>query len=176
MRVRFIRRLSVCLFFLMAGCFLLARACFAVPRTQQYNELIGVAEGKVSDSAESAVPVVARPGVEYRAQEFRDPFEKAIKEPQAQAATQAAANATRRGSEDFIRNLKLQGTILGGRFPQAIINNNVVKVGDIISGARILNIDEKGVSLFLDNRIYNISSPAATTQIAPPKTIKGGNE
>jgi len=99
-----------------------------------------------------------RPNVEYTADGLRDPFEDYL-------IIEEAAPALQEGLKQEVSlplpSLSIQGIIWGGRFPQAIINNKVVKVGDTIEGARITDINKNGVLVFFENREYNLSSPAA---------------
>jgi hypothetical protein len=54
--------------------------------------------------------------------------------------------------------LKIEGLVWGGRLPQAIINQKVVKIGDIIEGAQIVDINREGVTLIFNNSQYNLPS------------------
>jgi hypothetical protein len=57
--------------------------------------------------------------------------------------------------------LKVQGVIWGGNFPQAIVNNKVLKVGDTVEGVEIKSIDKKGITVLFEGSESTISSPAA---------------
>jgi hypothetical protein len=56
-----------------------------------------------------------------------------------------------------------------------IINNKVLKIGDIIEGARISSINKEGVILFYGNREYSLSSPAAASNSDIKEKSQGGN-
>jgi len=56
----------------------------------------------------------------------------------------------------------LQGLVWGGDFPQAIINNKMVKIGDTIEGVEVVAIGKEGVTLVYANKKYNLSSPSMT--------------
>lgn len=108
--------------------------------------------------AEKAVPQekIKRPLLEYKAGNFRDPFQPPV-----------LGDIVKKGKveggqmpETPPPSLTMQGVIWGGRFPQAIINNKVVKAGDAIEGARIISIDKDGATLFFKDRQYNLASPA----------------
>ncbi len=60
--------------------------------------------------------------------------------------------------------LVIQGLLWGGEFPQAIINNKVVKIGDTIEEARIVEINKNGVILLFAGRKFplSISAPLAS--------------
>ena len=107
--------------------------------------------------AEKILPeVLKRPYLEYNAERFRDPFRDFLPQgvafeelPQGSQAQLSAAN------ESLSPLLNVQGLIWGGSFPQAIINNEVIKAGDTIEGVRIIAIDKDGVTGFFNGRQYN---------------------
>jgi hypothetical protein len=72
--------------------------------------------------------------------------------------------------------LKVQGLIWGGNIPQAIINGNVVAVGDVVNEARIEAIDRSGITVFFDKRSYTIFSPAQKTLDGLEKRTQGGDK
>ena len=51
--------------------------------------------------------------------------------------------------------------IWGGSFSQAIINNKVLKIGEIIDGVRITEISKNGIVVLFDNQLYKLASPAS---------------
>jgi hypothetical protein len=55
----------------------------------------------------------------------------------------------------------VQGVIWGGIMPQAIINNKIVNIGDVIEGAEVIEISKKGVTLLYKKRKYTLPSPAS---------------
>jgi hypothetical protein len=98
---------------------------------------------------------IVRPHIEYETKDLRDPFQSPEKK---EDATEQISQ-----EEDNIQplpSLTIQGIVWGGSLPQAIINNKVVKVGDMIEEARIISINKDGVTVFFGNREYNLSSPA----------------
>ena len=56
--------------------------------------------------------------------------------------------------------LSVQGMIWDSSMPQAIINNKIFKVGDIIEGAKIVTIDQSGVSLVFRRKPFKVKSTA----------------
>jgi hypothetical protein len=56
-------------------------------------------------------------------------------------------------------NFKVQGVIWGGNFPQAIINNKILRVGDLIDGAEIASIEKEGITLNFAGRLANLATP-----------------
>lgn len=123
---------------------------------------------KELEEAEKKAPpeAIVRPSVEYNAQNLRDPFQVLTTEETEEGERLSQMEETPPP------NLTVQGVIWGASFPQAIINNKVVKVGDTIDGARVVNIDKDGVVVFFEGRQYNLPSPAAKT--LPNKKPQGG--
>jgi len=110
--------------------------------------------------------VIERPKREYRADDLRDPFigyEEKQEEP---------AQASSAPKEKPLPTLKIQGIIWGGRIPQAIINNKVVKMGDVIEGVKVVNINKDGVIVLFEDKEHNLSSPVTTHS----KDTKGGKD
>ena len=56
--------------------------------------------------------------------------------------------------------LVVNGLIWGGKFPQAIINHKVVKVGDEIEGAKVKQISRDGVVILFSSRTVTLPPPA----------------
>jgi len=57
--------------------------------------------------------------------------------------------------------LSVQGLVWGGSIPQAIINDQVVKIGDTIAGVSVTNISKAGIKVVFDNQEYDLPSPAS---------------
>jgi len=53
-----------------------------------------------------------------------------------------------------VLNLKISGIMLDQNIPTAIINSKVVKIGDIISGKTIVDIEKETVILMEDGDLY----------------------
>lgn len=103
-----------------------------------------------------------RPKVEYKAEGLKDPFQPYIiflgerKAEEGQPVT---------GTFLSPPTLIVQGIIWGGKFPQAIINERVVKVGDTIEGIKVMQINEEGVTVVFGEQKYILSSPAASEKL-----------
>jgi hypothetical protein len=63
--------------------------------------------------------------------------------------------------EKIAPDLVVQGLIWGSSLPQAIINNKVVKVGDVIQGADIIDISKEGVLVLFAGTEYKLSTKPA---------------
>lgn len=94
--------------------------------------------------------------VEYKADNLRDPFSK--KEQQEYAKKQVKEETVQK---EPLPPLEIQGVVWGGVFPQTIINNKVLKIGDVIEGVRIVDIGKDGVTIFFNAEQHKLSSPAA---------------
>jgi len=136
---------SVSIFFPLTG------RIFAAPK--QF-ELMQEAVKQEKDT-QSEFPII-RPKVEYKADTLEDPFVEPF------ISSGAAVDTSFTGAS--LSNFTVQGLIWGGNFPQAIINNKVLKVGDTIEDARVISIDKTGVSLFYNERQYRLSTGSGSNQ------------
>jgi len=100
---------------------------------------------------------IERPVFEYESSKLRDPFKTyLVKEPEA--VLQEDGEVLK--PELDLSKLDVQGVIWGGKIPQAIINSQVLTIGDLIEGAEILSIDKKGVTLGFYGAIFDLAAPA----------------
>lgn len=112
---------------------------------------------------------IERPYIQYNGENFRDPFQSSItkEEEISSAVSPETSEKTAIISESSLPPLTVQGIVWGGTFPQAIINNKVVKIGDTIKTAieseeiSIIGIDKDGITVSFQNIQYKLSSPAA---------------
>ena len=95
-----------------------------------------------------------RPKVDYSAQELRDPF-------MGKDGQSGIDEEGKPVEKKPLPALTVQGVIWGGNFPQAIINNKVLKVGDTIEGVKIKAIAKEGITVLFEGSESAISSPAA---------------
>ncbi len=96
------------------------------------------------------VDVIAnRPVQNYIKGESRDPFHGLIEE---------SSNA-KGVVETPMPTLNVQGVVWGTSLPQAIINGQVIKIGDTIEKARIIDINKDGVVIFFGGREHTVLSP-----------------
>lgn len=98
--------------------------------------------------------------IEYKSEDLRDPFEK--EQPKGQIET------------SLLPSLQVQGMVWGGSFPQAIINNKVVRIGDTVEGAQIINITKDSVTVFFGNRQYNLSTSSPVSSEGPRQGPRQG--
>jgi hypothetical protein len=118
-------------------------------------------------SKRSPEEIIERPKIEYTAQDKRDPF-------QVQVFLDDESEKPVSINDPIVTPpmLTVQGLIWGTGLPQAIINNKVLKVGDIIEGCKIVSIEKEGISIFYQGRPFNIGAPASAGSLS--KTPQGG--
>lgn len=97
------------------------------------------------------------PQVSYTAKEYLSPFKLALPEKIEQAQPIYPVLDNIEAPPVF----ELQGIVWGGRYPQAIINNSVVKAGGRIGGAEVLAINKDKVELLYQDKVIIISSQEA---------------
>jgi hypothetical protein len=100
--------------------------------------------------------IIIKPDISYSAVNLPDPFKSLI---QLEKPDTTEKNAPADVVE--LPELKVQGIFWGADFPQAIINNKVVKAGDIVSKAQIISIEKDAITVFFANRQFKLSSPAS---------------
>lgn len=118
--------------------------------------------------------IKARPNLEYKASDLRDPFQEYPIEEEKKIEAIPQVEAPKQEEVVTPPALTIQGIIWGGRFPQAIINNKVVKIGDIIEEAQVSGISKEGVVITFKNRQFNLSSPAAVNLESVKRKSEGG--
>ena len=84
--------------------------------------------------------------VEYTSRDLRDPF----KSPFEMAKGELPESTMGAG----LSHLKVQGMVWNSVMPQAIINNTVIKIGELIEGAEILDIRKEGIYVLYEGRLY----------------------
>ncbi len=116
--------------------------------------------GLISDNKNIPEEIV-RPNVEYKAQGLRNPFEQPalVSEPD-----NVEGGIIIKPEAGELAQLTVQGIIWGGNLPQAIINNKVVKVGDVLEGAEIVDINKEGVTVLFAGIDYKLTTLSAITK------------
>jgi hypothetical protein len=111
---------------------------------------------------------VERPKIEYTAGELVDPFQPLeLKKEEPKKPLEAVVKAPRpKVREVPFPALKVQGLIWGGRLPQAIINNKIVTIGDIIEGASVESIEKERITLVIEGDEFNIPTPSAEAVVS----------
>jgi len=109
--------------------------------------------------------VVLRPVIEYSSEDLRDPFSNLFqlaKEKKEQSIQASQESIDPQRPKPNLENFKVQGVIWGSKFPQAIINNKILGVGDLIDGVEIVSIEKKGVALSFGGMVANLAAPGNT--------------
>lgn len=125
---------------------------FIAPVFAQMKDIRQLEESEPGSNVASQV-AITRPKVEYNADNFKDPFS---------GGAQLTGAPTEVSAEQVsLPELTVQGVVWGGKFPEAIMNNKVVKTGDTIEGVRVISIDKDGVTVFFEGKQVKVPSPAA---------------
>jgi len=98
----------------------------------------------------SEAPICA--SVQYTARGLRDPFKSPF---EMQVTPVVEERRPEQPSIEYgLSHLTVQGMVWGSDNPQAIINNKVTRIGEIIDGAEILEIRREGVYVLYEGRQY----------------------
>jgi hypothetical protein len=124
-----------------------------------------------SAAKEPTLKALLRPSLDYDAGNEKDPFGEAPEQPKSQGKDAQTGTAALP-----LPSMNIQGLIWGGKFPQAIINGKVVKIGEVIEGAQIIEINKEGVVLSYDNRNYTLRSPAISKLENMQNRLQGGQD
>jgi type II secretory pathway component PulC len=159
-------KVIVSLFIAAFSCWVFTSHLFAADLDSVKEEL-EKQQDSGSDSGGSGI--IQRPNVEYASEGLRDPFQGSIrKEDSSNKETPVEVTQAERP----LPSLTIQGVVWGGDFPQAIINNKVVKAGDNIEGAQIIEINKDNIILFYANQQYKL--PLLHSGQGSDKKPKGG--
>ena len=101
---------------------------------------------------------IARPKIEYKPEKLRDPFASYLLKEAPPQEIKGVDQELMPQEEVKIdtSSIMVQGTIWGN-IPMAIINDNVLSVGDQINGGKIIKIDKKGVTIDFSGQIVDLS-------------------
>ena len=155
-------KLYISVLLALAAGIILPKPCFADKTLRQIEEIDKLTNPVV-------VQPIKRPSLFYSSDNLRDPFQENIRDEEENSFRPTSNEVQQRPPD-----LAIQGIIWGGKIPQAIINNSVVKAGDTISGARILEITKNGVTVFYNNTNFDLSSPAADNLKSLDDKSRGG--
>jgi hypothetical protein len=103
---------------------------------------------------------VTWPIVKYESSYLRDPFQNPMEE---MVTRNISIEPDLPQIKPELTHLHVQGMIWGTNRPQAIINGQVVRQGDVIEGAEVLDVQKEGVYvLYMGNRY--VLTPVAPIQ------------
>jgi hypothetical protein len=151
---------------LLAGALLMAGVFFCcgvacAERQAPYEKITKSYEGSDQSSLDAQAPI-SRPSVEYTSDDLRDPFQGVNTKP-------AASRDLDKMTVKELPKMTVQGIMWGGMFNQAIINNKVVKAGDLIEGAQVISIEKSKIILLFENSKYTLSVVGEPKPQGPPK-------
>lgn len=147
--------------FLIVNLLILGVLNFNAEATSELKEIERLTEMERAKPEEKIV----RPEVEYIAGGYRNPFKKLIEKTDIKSEVNQAAQKPKQEEMPPPPWFTVQGIVWGGDFPQAIIDNKVVKAGDSIEGYLIKDISKEGVTLLFKGFEYKLSSPATGGKI-----------
>lgn len=97
--------------------------------------------------------------VKYTSEKLPDPFLSPF-EIEALSKTQVEIKTEELEiSQEELEGFQVTGVVWGSKLPQAIINENVVRVGEIINGASIVDITKEGVYVVYEEKKYLLRTP-----------------
>jgi hypothetical protein len=116
---------------------------------------ISVVHGQEAAAEKNEEAVIAT--VAYTSESLRDPFEGYIvKESAPLSVTQLQAE------DNFTPPpITISGITWGSSFPQAIVNNKVVKAGDFVGEAQVVIISKEGVVFSYKKQHFSVPAPGA---------------
>ncbi|MFH1201947.1 MAG: hypothetical protein V1674_03535 [Candidatus Omnitrophota bacterium] len=105
--------------------------------------------------------------VEFNPSTNRDPFTSLL--PKEKPIEQPTVIAPGTREEVIVApKLNIQGLVWGAKFPQAIIENKVVKIGDKIDESEIVEIKKDGIVITYKGKLFTLQtqgpSPGRSTE------------
>ena len=97
------------------------------------------------------LPLARAKAVEYTSQGLRDPFRSPFETLRPDDRSELPEDTP---LQYGLAHLRVQGLVWGTSMPQAIINNTVVRVGEVIGGAEVLDIRKEGVFVLYEGQQY----------------------
>lgn len=124
------------------------------------------------DASATSVPTEAgTPSrVQYTADSFRDPLISLLPSESSTASQPKPVPTSPLGIHPPA--LTIQGFIWGGPRPQAVIDGDVYDVGETVGGARIVAIDQQGVTVDVQGSIFQLTA----TLPGANKFVGGNND
>lgn len=108
----------------------------------------------VEESYPVDIQLIKRPRVVYDAGNLRDPFITTFKEEEIIEVSGAPVE-----EKVALPPLEVQGIVSGPNFSQAIVNGKILKIGDTIENANIIDIDKEKVVVLFKSKQFTLSSP-----------------
>jgi len=103
-------------------------------------------------SAEPQTKIGDWRGLEYTARPLRDPFESPF---ELMAVPLVKEEIEEESTIKYgLTNLRVQGMVWGTSMPQIIINDTILRIGEVIEGAEILSIRKEGTYVLHEGNQY----------------------
>ena len=137
---------------------LLPRASGRVP-TMHGVTVTKPAEPSPTAARSAAGTPLVRPSDQtiYTAHDLRDPLLSLLPEPPKPEATSQGQQPTAAATHPKPLTLLLRGIIWGGPEPQAIVNDEVYGVGDVVEGAAITAIRQEGITVEIEGQARQVA-------------------
>lgn len=103
---------------------------------------------------------ILRPLVVNEVAELNNPFFNSIEEAIKKETVNESPVIKEGNAVKSLPAYTIQGVIWGTELPLAIINNKVLKIGDMLDEAKIENIDKNGVVVSLKGNLFTLNAPA----------------
>jgi len=120
-------------------------------------------------SVYGVVYVFGKEEIDYTTQDLRDPFSSVIpeiavepieiKEEPVEEITEITEIPV------SLPEFNVQAVVWGSPVSQAIINEKILRIGDVIDGAKITNITREGINIIYKGRTFNLPSPGRESLI-----------
>jgi hypothetical protein len=107
-----------------------------------------------------------RPAMEFKGGESREPFMDTLSQTKEPGP---AAKPLPKQQKPALPALTMQGVIWGSQIPCIIINNKVLKEGEIINDVKIVKIGKEGIDVSYKGWDYSLSSPAVSAVVKNPE-------
>jgi hypothetical protein len=107
--------------------------------------------------------------VTYTSENLRDPFEGYIVEEAVPVPVGSLED-----EETVPPVLKISGISWGSSFPQAIVNDKVVRAGDRVDDVEIVSIKKEGLVFLYNKRQFVIPAPGLNADRTPGGSIAAG--
>ncbi len=106
----------------------------------------------------------------YDSMSFRDPFEPTLPIDLMQPEkVDNQQKVTVREEQIVPPTFSVQGVIWGGDIPLAIIDNSVVKIGDVVKDASIVDIKKEKIEFVYKGRYFEIPTTYSTNEYISKK-------
>jgi len=103
---------------------------------------------------------------------FRNPFASLLPQKKPEEAKRTRTTDRPKAEKVAPPDFTIYGLIWNTDLPQAIVNERVVKIGDVINEAEILNITKEGITIKYRNEEFFIESQLSVTAQDINKDLK----